>query len=36
MASSIVSRWDSDQNILFTAPRAAVLWVPLSASVRLR
>ena len=36
MASSMVSWWDSDQNILLQAPSAAVWWVPLSASVSVR
>ena len=36
MASSIVSWCASDQNILLQAPRAAVVWVPLRASVRVR
>ena len=33
MASSIVCWWNSDQNILLAAPRAAMWWVPLRASV---
>ena len=33
MASFIVSWWYSDQNILLAAPRAAMWWVPFSASV---
>ena len=33
MASSMVSWWCSDQNILLQAPRAAMWWVPLRASV---
>ncbi len=36
MARFMISRWYSDQNILWVAPSAAAWWVPLSASVRER
>ena len=36
IASSMVSRWYSDQYILLVAPRAIVEWSPVRAEVKLR